>query len=66
MDTQNQSKQDDKYYSINIDKLPSKIQVKIKHIHHKTNLDADNVHKSVREKGNGILAIIKNYKLDTL
>ena len=52
MDRQNKPNQDEKFYSINIDKLPSKIQVKIKHIHHKTNLDADNVSKSVREKGN--------------
>ena len=55
METQSPSNPEEQCYSINIDKLPAKIKVKIKHIHPKSTFDGNGDvirrGKSFRKKG---------------
>ena len=51
MDKTSKSKHEERFYSINIDKLPAKIKIKTKHIHQKSTRNSSNLQYSRREKG---------------
>ena len=51
MDDQRECKPDERFYSINIDKLPAKIKIKSKHSHRISTFNPEASQKSKRNQG---------------
>ena len=51
MDDRRESRIDERFYCINIDKLPGKIKIKGQHSHRKSAFNPDAAQKSLRDQG---------------
>ena len=51
MDDRRECRIDERFYCINIDRLPGKIKIKGKHSHRKSTFNPDAAQKSLRDQG---------------
>ena len=51
MDDRRERRIDERFYCINIDRLPGKIKIKGKHSHRKSTFSPDAAQKSLRDQG---------------